>query len=432
MNDTHNKSLAIFTPSGCLTGDALSQFVAGKLSDSELAQARQHIAECPLCADAADGLKMWLIENDPDLDTDIVETRLKKSPHITGKNPSVKDHPTNSTVEVMHEFHVRTGRINQRVKQRLHAHALAEAAENKRLSYKPFVWISAAAVAILFIGSFFVIWVQNQSDRNKLALKEAQQKKMTERFEDSLSKIKPDTVNIYVLAMNEKSLTGHLHSLNIVSAENEEVILDSEIMDMDELPVDNSLTRNQLANEGVQNEIASSPVAGLPDSSGISNANTPVAVEGVVVTALGISREKRSMGYSVEDKTEPKVGGISVKESRRFSKKEKESESPVFTLVEEMPYFPGGEAARNSFLAENIVYPKQAVENGIQGTVYVQFIVDSKGNIADVKIIRGIGGGCDEEAMRVVKLMPRWKPGKQNGKAVKTLFNMPVYFKLTN
>ena len=107
-----------------------------------------------------------------------------------------------------------------------------------------------------------------------------------------------------------------------------------------------------------------------------------------------------------------------------------EEKKEVFTIVEEMPSFPGGEAERNKFLATNIVYPQQATENGIQGTVYVSFVVDSKGNVTDVKVLRGIGGGCDEEALRVVKMMPQWHPGKQNGKQVRVLFNMPIYFKL--
>ncbi len=109
---------------------------------------------------------------------------------------------------------------------------------------------------------------------------------------------------------------------------------------------------------------------------------------------------------------------------------EVEETKPVFTIVEEMPSFPGGDAERNKFLAENINYPQQALENSIQGTVYVSFVVDSKGNVTDVKLLRGIGGGCDEEAVRVVKMMPQWHPGKQNGKQVRVLFNMPVYFKI--
>jgi periplasmic protein TonB len=109
---------------------------------------------------------------------------------------------------------------------------------------------------------------------------------------------------------------------------------------------------------------------------------------------------------------------------------EVEETKPVFTIVEEMPSFPGGDESRNKYLAENIKYPQNALENGIQGTVYVSFVVDSKGNVTDAKVLRGIGGGCDEEALRVIRMMPQWHPGKQNGKQVRVLFNMPVYFKI--
>lgn len=107
-----------------------------------------------------------------------------------------------------------------------------------------------------------------------------------------------------------------------------------------------------------------------------------------------------------------------------------DDKTPPLTFVEEMPTFVGGDDERKKFLAENLVYPTQAAETGIQGTVYVSFIVDTRGNISDVKVVRGIGGGCDEEAIRVVKMMPPWHPGKQNGKTVRVLFNMAIQFKL--
>jgi protein TonB len=103
---------------------------------------------------------------------------------------------------------------------------------------------------------------------------------------------------------------------------------------------------------------------------------------------------------------------------------------PVFTIVEEMPAFPGGEEARVKFLQDNMQYPQMAKESGIQGTVYVTFVVDENGKVIDTKVLRGIGGGCDEEAVRVVKIMPKWTPGKQTGKAVRVQFNMPIRFTL--
>jgi len=105
---------------------------------------------------------------------------------------------------------------------------------------------------------------------------------------------------------------------------------------------------------------------------------------------------------------------------------------PVFTIVEDMPDFPGGEDAMKKFLAENIKYPDEAVRNNIQGTVYVSFVVQQDGKIVDTKVLRGVGSGCDEEALRVVNRMPVWKPGYQNGKAVKVQYNLPVHFKLAS
>ena len=106
-------------------------------------------------------------------------------------------------------------------------------------------------------------------------------------------------------------------------------------------------------------------------------------------------------------------------------------EQEIFQVVENAPAFPGGDMARMKFLQDNIKYPIMAKESGIQGTVYVTFVVERSGAVTDVKILRGIGGGCDEEALRVVKNMPKWEPGKQRGKPVRVQFNMPIKFTLS-
>jgi protein TonB len=105
-------------------------------------------------------------------------------------------------------------------------------------------------------------------------------------------------------------------------------------------------------------------------------------------------------------------------------------EQQIFTIVEEMPSFPGGDAALMKYLGNNIKYPAIAKDAGIQGTVYVTFVVDEQGKVKDAQVLRSIGGGCDEEAIRVVKSMPSWKPGKQRGKAVKVQYNLPIRFTL--
>lgn len=113
-----------------------------------------------------------------------------------------------------------------------------------------------------------------------------------------------------------------------------------------------------------------------------------------------------------------------------ISEEEEVAEAEIFTVVEESPSYPGGDVGRIKFLQENIVYPQMARESGIQGTVYVTFVVERNGNVTDVRVLRGIGGGCDEEAVRVIKAMPKWNPGKQRGKPVRVQFNMPIKFTL--
>ena len=105
-------------------------------------------------------------------------------------------------------------------------------------------------------------------------------------------------------------------------------------------------------------------------------------------------------------------------------------EQEIFQIVEEMPSFPGGEQKLLEYVAKNTKYPQIARESGIQGRVFIGFVVETDGSISNVKVLRGIGGGCDEEAVRVIKSLPKWKPGKQRGKAVRVSYQIPVNFKL--
>ena len=105
-------------------------------------------------------------------------------------------------------------------------------------------------------------------------------------------------------------------------------------------------------------------------------------------------------------------------------------EAEVFIVVEEMPEFPGGPAKMLEYIQKNVKYPMMARESDIQGRVFVNFVVEPDGSISNVNVMRGIGGGCDEEAVRVVNSMPKWKPGKQRGSAVRVSFTVPIIFKL--
>jgi protein TonB len=109
---------------------------------------------------------------------------------------------------------------------------------------------------------------------------------------------------------------------------------------------------------------------------------------------------------------------------------EEAKEEEPFTYVEQMPSFPDGQEAMYKFIYDRIKYPAIARENGISGQVIVQFVVSKDGTIKNAKVVRGIGGGCNEEALRVVNEMPQWKPGKHNGRAVPVTFTLPIKFVL--
>ncbi len=111
---------------------------------------------------------------------------------------------------------------------------------------------------------------------------------------------------------------------------------------------------------------------------------------------------------------------------------EEEVVDEIFDIVEDQPEFPGGIGAFYKYVGQNMKYPKQARRMGIEGKVYVQFIVDKDGSVTNVRAVKGIGAGCDEEAERVLKSSPKFKPGKQRGRPVKVRMMMPIIFKLNN
>jgi protein TonB len=104
----------------------------------------------------------------------------------------------------------------------------------------------------------------------------------------------------------------------------------------------------------------------------------------------------------------------------------------IWVAVEEMPEFPGGEIALIKYIAKNIVYPRSAVEAGIEGKVYLKFAVTKTGNVDYVSVLRGVNPDLNKEAIRVIKSLPKWKPGRQGGKLVNVWYNVPIHFRLTN
>ena len=134
--------------------------------------------------------------------------------------------------------------------------------------------------------------------------------------------------------------------------------------------------------------------------------------------------------FNVEGNDETAGEVLKAKEVIAEPEPPKVEETKVFDVVEEMPQFPGGPSALFEYLSKNIKYPVVAEENGVQGRVIVTFVVERDGSITDVKVVKSVDPSLDKEAQRVVKSMPHWIPGKQNGSAVRVKYTVPVTFKL--
>lgn len=150
----------------------------------------------------------------------------------------------------------------------------------------------------------------------------------------------------------------------------------------------------------------------------------PAVAEVLTVVDDKLSVEETVVMGSEEDHTAVAVKPIYVPEEVT------EVEEAPFVFVEEMPEFAGGQAALMQFLNKNMKYPAVSQENGTQGRVIVQFIIDKDGSITDPVVVRSVDPYLDKEAIRVIRMMPKWKPGMQRGKTVRVKYTLPVIFKL--
>lgn len=146
-----------------------------------------------------------------------------------------------------------------------------------------------------------------------------------------------------------------------------------------------------------------------------------------MLTQKEVIEEKAAISNVTFDKG---TDDISAPVANAENKKITEEKEVPLIVAEQMPQFPGGDNEMMRFIKSNLHYPVHAQENGVQGTVIVNFVVNREGKITNIKVVRGIGFGCDEESIKVMERMPAWSPGKQRGQAVSVSFTMPIRFVL--
>ena len=157
----------------------------------------------------------------------------------------------------------------------------------------------------------------------------------------------------------------------------------------------------------------------------------PVPVEAKQITeTIEIVEDDAEIEETIIQSDEDMGEVIEIQNIENVVVEEPEKEEEIFQVVEAMPEFPGGTQELMKWLQKNIKYPAISQENGIQGRVIVQFVVNKDGSIVDPEVIRSVDPYLDKEALRVVNAMPKWKPGEQRGKAVRVKFTVPVMFRL--
>ena len=274
-------------------------------------------------------------------------------------------------------FQDRVAAINRRLDDRVGMHRETQNIKKQRKIVRPYSLIAMAASIILFLGIYYLVRTYPGHKQSSLA---------TRNETNELQILSPrllDTTNSATASKEESKGRS-------IAPETERTVISEDLMDVVTLSDEDVLAPAK--GKAVHTDTGNS---GAPSIAGIAN-----------------------------------VSPSSPAEERGALEAEVAEENAVFAVVETMPEFPGGQAELQKYLIRNLHYPASAYEAGVEGTVYVKFVIDETGKVGDAQIIRGLGGELDAEALRVVKAMPDWIPGRQRGKPVKTLYTLPINFKL--
>ena len=182
-------------------------------------------------------------------------------------------------------------------------------------------------------------------------------------------------------------------------------------------------TLGQLSSEEVEDEVI--PITRQEEVKPPPPPPPPKVIEQLTIVDDDVELDEEFEFESTEADDETIIDAVPV-----IDEGDTGNDNEVFVIVEDMPEFPGGELALRKWISTNIKYPVIAAENGIQGKVYVTFVVDKDGSVSNARIARGVDPSLDQEALRVVNSLPKWKPGKQRGKPVRVSYTVPINFQL--
>jgi len=406
------KEYHLFSHSGCLSEEGLLLRKLGLLSGDDLNAVEKHLESCELCAAAAEGYEQAdavLFAEDvaalnADLETSLSDIAEKKQEPELNEIQGIQgpQFPRMSPEEIR--------AFVRKIKESPIYPGSAQAEQDIEPERKPArlsFWrghrtelVAAGLLLLLAVGSW-QIFVQFKKSENSGKL--AVITKTSDTLNEKTSRSGPEQVSAIASDLKPDKLTDVP-----VKAEQAKIIEDKETTIL--------ILEDDLAISELDLDTNIPPAFANKEMAEVSPQVAGTAVRSDKIDNTSAKVVKKSLSRS---------------DTQTMAEAEEEiSESEIFTVVEESPQYPGGDELRLKFLSENIKYPQAAREASVQGTVYITFVVEADGTITNIRVLRGIGKGCDEEALRVMKLMPKWLPGKQRGKPVRVQFNLPIKFSL--
>lgn len=381
----------LFTPAGCLKADTMERYLAQRLNPGEKIAVEEHVADCEMCSDALEGFGQMAYRD---------------------------------------RFREITGDINHRVNRKV-----AGGRGRVRQLHSRTFYFAVAATVILLIGITYILFLQTGKHTDvvsDLAEEKQAMKEVVKQEEGPTEAPVANEPEAPKETAEKKQPTSEHKAITIVENDSKTEKTTEEPSLVVE-PPEESAVAFQMDEETVEAEGAS----GTGATGSVSVAEAPVAIGGVAdvneeeVSAKEYTSERKGLFGRQKSKSATQTANGGSRESFDNSMKEvADDDAFVYTVVEQMPEFPGGEDALIKYLSKNLNYPDSALRAGVQGKVYISFTVKKDGSITNASVLRGIGAGCDEEALRVIRNMPEWIPGRQRGREVDVLFTIPIVFKL--
>jgi TonB family protein len=413
----------LFNPSGCLTQKALLRYLNSGLSQIEIDQVHKHLDECELCRDAIDGVEL-------------TKDKAKLRETMAGLNRDLKEKLEN----------------------------VVSAKPHKTVFLKNrWLFLGAAASVIILLGLLFFLTNMIDADNVNSTAQEIKTENRPVPPMPIADQQSNGSKNVIKFSEETATIEKEVEDANKVSQKAEPEIPEKEegstlsdrkdkITPMKIQKLSDSVTERLLMEEmidsdqeGIQpltpaeNDLATTEPLEyfLGEVVVYDNTFDNMTLEEVVVKQESYSLGKSRASRATKKNTAQGKNEIAMRDEPQAATSQKDSSTikraeneHFFTLVDQMPQFPGGTDALMTYLSNHIQYPADAARMNIQGTVLISFIIEKDGSIASAKVIRGIGGGCDEEALRVIQSMPQWKPALKDNKPMRVLFNLPITFRM--